>query len=384
MLSHRIGDAGNDGEDALSIELQVFNVRSAAVSIGPMALLIPGTDASAGVLVRTAPSVKIRLVKLLGLRANRLKFARDKEVRPLLSFRRWPLAPPALALFSPDFDLDRQFTDNCLSFFAASGDHERNCSGRALMRLSGAKPLSSNDILGNLAMLQNVCDKGNGKRSGTSSRRGGYSAICPRCNQQRRMPGRRPSLAWRCSACSGDSQNLLTIRRLLLAKGFGDDVSASKSLRPMLWHALKAGHAEAVHLIVGSLRPSVFELNLALKARRASLLASMLGSCDADAVGGALLVAERDPRNQWGSSGVFNFPLIRRRLSLVRVSLQGQCEGDDISAAWRCGVLCILRRGLPAPARERVRAFLPASLEVQACLALEELLEWTQYLKICG
>lgn len=380
MQTHALfGDTGKSGNNVLSIELHVYSLHSAGMSAGPLALLVPGMDGSAGVVVRTNPSVKNRLAKLLGLRANSLKFAQDKNVRPLLSSRRWPLAPPALALFPPDFDLDQQFAENFF-FSSASDDHESNRSGRSLMRLTDAKPLSATDILGNLAMLQDVCDKGNGKRGGVSQQRGGYSSICPQCKQRRRIPGRRPRHGWRCSACCGDSQNLLTIRRLLFAKSFAFE--AATSLRPMLWHALKAGHAEAVHLIVGSLRPSSFELNLALKARRASLVASVVGSCENDALAGALLVAEHDPRNHWGTSGgVFDFPLIRTRLIAVQALLQRHCD-DDVSATHRCGMLCILRHGVPRPARDKVRALLPADSEVQACLVLEELLEWTQYLKV--
>jgi len=77
--------------------------------------------------------------------------------------------------------------------------------------------------------------------------------------------------------------------------------------------ALKAGHAEATVTILPVLPPRVRDLELAMRCRRAGLVATVLARCEVSVVQRALRGVETESKNAWArESKLFNIPRFRR------------------------------------------------------------------------
>lgn len=157
-------------------------------------------------------------------------------------------------------------------------------------------------------------------------------------------------------------------------------------MRAKLQRALKAGHAEATFAIVRVLPPTVRDLELAMRCRRAALLATVLARCEISVVRGSLRGAETDPKNAWArESKLFDIPGFRRQLLEVQKLLSEPKNAEVLASSRWCGMLCLKRVGgsaLPLPIRRKVLEYLTPSVNVLACQKLEELLKCMELMAI--
>ena len=323
-------------------------------------------------VTRTCPAARDALARDLGLPRSALKFAPEAAARRIAEGSE----RPAMLLLGSQIELDRRYAAAPPCVPAAGAP--RALSGRGL---AARGVFIGADAIENLRALATALALAAPMPRACAA---GYSAKCPACGARRPIPGRRPARAWRCSRCCGDSQKLLVIARLAVARACGDD-SATRALRAMLARAVKVGHAEAVHAVVGALGAvSAADLDLAIRCRRAGVVAEVLAVCAPAEVDLALARAEKDPENAWGESAgdAFDFGDLRARLREAAAVLARAPAA--MPGACREGWLVARRGALPAPLRARVVSFMPRSHGEVACERLHELLEWTEHIKIPG
>jgi hypothetical protein len=162
----------------------------------------------------------------------------------------------------------------------------------------------------------------------------------------------------------------------LLAYRFGDG-SQRCALLARLRHAVKAGHAEAVQAICCAVKPTAYELNLAIRCQRVGVLACVLAACTDTTALLALRSAQRSPKNAFGGvrETVLVFDSIRERLcrTLDLLNKDTRVEEATCRYAW----LFALRSGFPGEARLRLLRYLSVDQAPFICHELRAVLDTT-------
>ena len=151
---------------------------------------------------------------------------------------------------------------------------------------------------------------------------------------------------------------IITRRILSLRLGAADD--AWEALRILLRRAVKAGHAEAVNCIAlaGSHRRPFLsaDLDLAIRSRRAGVLASLLIRCPPHIIRSCLKSTERHALavSTFGGQQETSLVFDDLRCRLLAAHQLIVADSRPLEIVQRVGCLVTLHRGLPKPARHLI------------------------------
>jgi len=254
--------------------------------------------------------------------------------------------------------------------------------GSQLRKRIAASQLMEDNPLANLVQLCNATSTALDCRSTAATAfSSGCQVRCSRCGIRFPVPGSRTpcSGSHKCSSCRGDPEGLRIITRMALALRFGAD-DAWEPLCVRLRRAIKAGHAEAVKAIALARTDvclSSGELDLAIRSRRAGILASVLSRSPADVIHSCLKPAELHAlaENTFGGhreTQLF-FDDLRRRLAEAHKLIIE--DKRPLELLQKVGWLAAWRQGLPRPARHLIWQFLSAGISARMiCCQLAEVI----------
>jgi len=314
----------------------------------------------------TSTDVKQRLARLLDVRSSSLKFYRDSDLHKFLS--KGCLRSSLANLLDPRISIKGIYTLPPLLVQTFNHmEHMETAFTPALIasqlqKAIGAKHLLEDNPHANLLHLCKTTLVASDPGLGVHGRYSCCHLRCSICRKWFPVPGYKTLRTGphKCSCCRGDPEGIRIITRRILALRLGAAGDAWEVLRIILRRAIKAGHAEAVNCICLAARHknpfSSTELDLAIRSRRAGVLASILVSCPPHMIRTCLKSTERHALavrtfgGQQETSLVFDD--LRCRLLSAHHLMTANRHPEEITQ--RTGCLVTLRKGFPEPARRLV------------------------------
>lgn len=330
----------------------------------------------------TSTDVKKRLARLLDLRVSVLKFYPETGLNKFL--RQGDLLA-STSLMDAELSADEVYTIPPILVESLKLGEDLLCqhmSGHQLQKRLGACWLVKDSPVANLVQLCQATSTAREKTSTDHALCSGCMVPCSRCGSRFPVPGSRlpcAGLPHKCSCCRGDPEGIRIITRMKLALRFGaqDDVWESLCIR--MRRAIKAGHAEAVRAIAlarGRRSLPTAELDLAIRSRRAGVLASVLSCCLPDVIHECLKLTELHALAMNTFGGLCETKLffadLRRRLSGAhQLIIQ---ERGPLEIVQKVGWLAAWRQSLPKPARHLIWQFLRPNMSARICGQLAEVI----------
>jgi len=328
----------------------------------------------------TSAEVKRRFAWLLDLRVSALKFYPEVELN---KFLRQGSLRASVNLLDPKLSMDELYTVPLViieNFNLGKALLRKNLYGSQLRKLIAASWLMEDNPLTNLVQLCNATSTSLECCSTATAFSSGCQVRCSRCGIWFPVPGSRTpcSGSHKCSCCRGDPEGMRIIARMALALRFGAD-GAWEPLCIRLRRAIKAGHAEAVRAIALARTDvclSSAELDLAIRSRRAGILASILSRSPADVIHSCLRPTELHAlaENTFGGhreTKLF-FDDLRRRLSGAHKLIMK--DKRPLEILQKVGWLAACRQGLPRPTRHLIWQFLSTDISARICCQLAEVI----------
>lgn len=339
----------------------------------------------------TSTDIKKRLARLLDLRVSSLKFYPDSDLQKFL--RPGSLRYALANMLDPRVNMEKYYNLptaliqnlNDKGFMLKSP-----VSPNQLERAIGANRLFEDDAHANLSQL---CTKTRMAVDLGRVAHARYSCCqvrCSACGKLYAVGGYKTVgiATQKCSCCRGDPEGMRIITRRILSLRLGGADDAWEALRILLRRAVKAGHAEAVNRIAlaGSHKHLLLpaDLDLAIRSRRAGVLASVLVRCPPHIICTCLKATERHAiaDNTFGGkqeTALFFDDLRCRLLAAHHVIV---ADRRPLEIAHRLGHLVSLRAGLSKPARHLVCQFLSPDVSYWIISQLTEMLAGTDGLEI--
>lgn len=367
-----------------NLEFHAFRL-SVMQGRGPLVFItVAGASGQTGASgFSTSTDVKKRLALLLDVRVSSLKFYPDSDLHKFL--RQGCLRSSLANLLDPrvsieeSYRLPTSFAQTLINKEAASSP---SLSGRQLQRAIGASWLLEDNPHANLSQLCATTLMATDAGVVAHARYSCCRVRCSGCSKLFPVGGYKTDGigTQKCSCCRGDPEGMRIITRRILALRLGAADDAWEALRLLLRRAVKAGHAEAVNCIAsaGSHRQPFLsaDLDLAIRSRRAGVLASVLSRCPPHVIRACLKSTERHALavgtfgGQKETSLVFE-DLRCRLLAAHSLIVRDGCPSEAVQ---RMGCLVTLRSGLPKPARHLIYDFLSHDVSYWIVNQLTEML----------
>jgi len=307
------------------------------------------------------------LACLLDVRFSSLKFYPDSDLHQFL--RQGCLRSSLAILLDPrvsteeSYNLPSLLVQTLVNKEAALGP---SVSASHLQKAIGATRLFEDDPHGNLSQL---CASTLMETDSGLAAHARYSCCqvrCFGCSKLFPVGGYKAvgTGSQKCSRCRGDPEGMRIITRRILALRLGGADDAWETLRTLLRRAVKAGHAEAVNCIAlaGNHRQpfSSADLDLAIRSRRAGVLASLLVRCPPQIIRTCLKATERHALTVSTFGGQQETSLVFDDLRCRLLAAHHLIVADrrPLEIVQRMGCLVTLRQGLAIPARHLICGFL--------------------------
>jgi len=369
-----------------TLEFHAFGLSAIPGRAPLIFITVPGASGLTGASgFSTSTDVKKRLARLLDVRSTSLKFYPDSDLH---KFQRQRSLRSSLANFlDPRVDVDEVY--NLPELIVQAFNHKENALSPSvlashLQKTIRASRLSEDDPHANLLQLCRTALTATDSGIGAAGRHSCCQVRCSECNKRFPLPGYKALRTGpqKCSCCRGDPEGMRIITRRILALRLGAAAAgdAWEVLRVIVRRAVKAGHAEAVHCIAsagGHKQPfSSAELDLAIRSRRAGVLASILIRCPPHIVRTCLKATERHALAASTFGGQMETSLFFNDLRCRLLAVHDLIVADERPAelVQRIGCLTTLRRGFPKPARHLIWQYLSPDLSDRIISQLTEML----------